>query len=379
MRMYYISRIAGAASVAGLAAASIFAIERARADFAFRSNSPDAVRLAPGNTEYLMFRALQIEYDGGDPRPLWERAAELNPLNSAPRIALGLNAEVRGDFASAEKWLLEAARADHQFEPRWTLANFYFRRENSGQFWKWMRAALEVSYGDRRPAFELCWRMSGQPEQILARAIPERPEVLAAYLGWLLETGRPRAIAPVAMKIASIPGDRPLLLAADDALLAAGDGANALSLWRAMGFAAPAGVFRGNFEPGAIGHGFDWRLNALSGVTHTDIDAPRAMHRIDFDGREPESCELLGQMLLLEKGRRYRLRWNASITGIASPGGFEWRVGEARAAASGGAGELEFIAPAEIADLKLLYQRPPGHARADGRLELWEVHLEPRI
>ncbi len=227
--MYDISRMAGAAALAGLAAASISAIERARADSAFRSRSPEAVRLAPDNTEYLMFRALQIEYDGGDPGPLWKRAAELNPLNSAPRIALGLDAEVRGDF-----------------------------------------------------------------------------------------------------------------------------------------------------EPGANGHGFDWRLSTPSGVTHTDIDQPRLMHRIDFDGREPESCELLRQTLLLEKGRRYRLRWNASSSGIPPPGGIEWRIAGVRAPASG-PGELEFTAPAEIADLKLIYQRPPGQPRPEGRLELWGVRLEPRI
>ena len=53
------------------------------------------------------------------------------------------------------------------------------------EFWKWLRAALDVSYGDRRPAFDLAWRASG-PE--IASAIPDRREVVAAYLGYLLDT-----------------------------------------------------------------------------------------------------------------------------------------------------------------------------------------------
>ena len=97
--MYYVSRAAGILAIAVLLVAAWFSIHQARADFEFRLRAPDdvarALALEPGNTEYLMFRALQVEYDGGDARPLLARAAELNPLSSAPRIRLGLDAEQR--------------------------------------------------------------------------------------------------------------------------------------------------------------------------------------------------------------------------------------------------------------------------------------------
>ena len=375
MRTYYISRVAGIMSVIALIAAGVFSVERARADFAFRSHSPAAIQMQPTNTEYLMFRALEVEYEGGDPRPLLQRAAELNLLNSAPRIRLGLDAEVRGDYAEAEKWLLDAARIDRQFEPRWTLANFYFRRENAAEFWKWMRQALEVSYGDRRPAFELCWQMSADANEIFSRAMPERNEVLAAYLGWILETHRTQAIARVAIKLAANQGYRALVLGADDAELDAGDRAGAMALWSAVGLAAPDGVYRGNFERGAIGHGFDWRINQISGLVHSDIDQPRSMHRISFDGRQPESCDLLSQKLSLEKGRRYRMRWNAAVNEIQMPTGIEWRIGDTRASVANGAGEMEFVAPSDVADLRLTYQRPSGEVRAEGSIELWSVAI----
>ncbi len=188
--MYYALRIIAAL---GLAVASFFSVRRARADAEFRRGTPEgvtrAVDLAPSNGEYLLFRALQLDYDGADAAPLLERAAAVNPMNSTPRIRLGLGAEIRGDNSSAERWLLDAARVDHQFEPRWTLANFYFRRENFPEFWTWLRSALEISYGDRRPAFDLAWRASAQAKEI-ARAIPDRREVVAASLGYLLDTHR---------------------------------------------------------------------------------------------------------------------------------------------------------------------------------------------
>jgi hypothetical protein len=376
MQVYY-ARIGGVAAIVALFGAALFSLERARADFALRAQSPNAAAIEPGNTEYLIFRALQVEYDGGDPRPLLQRAAELNPYNSAPRIRLGLDAEIRGDQASAEKWLLDAVRIDRQFEPRWTLANFYFRRGNTNEFWRWMREALAVSYGDRRPAFELCWQMSDDAEEI-SRAMPERSEVLAAYLGWLVETHRTQAVAPVAMKLAADASYRPMVLGGDDALLDAGDAANALALWRAMGFGAPSGIYRGNFEHGAIGHGFDWHYNEVAGVTHLDIDAARAMHRISFNGRQPESCELMSQRLALRKGEKYRLSWNASIREIALPTGIEWRIGDVRVDVANGAGKIEFTAPSDVSELRLAYQRPAGEVRAEGAAELWDVAVVHR-
>jgi len=382
--MYYVSRAGGVLAAAALLVAAWFSIHLARADFEFRLRAPDgvarALALEPGNTEYLAFRALQVEYDGGDARPLLARAAELNPLSSAPRIRLGLDAEQRGDFSTAEKWLLEAARIDRQFEPRWTLANFYFRRENRGEFWKWMRAALEISYGDRRPAFDLCWQVSSDADEILSRVIPSRREVLAAYLGWLLETHRPQAAAPVALKLAAAgnAADRPLLLASDDALLEADDVASSLALWKLLGLAAPDGVYRGNFEAPAVGAGFDWRWQEIPGVVHREIDQPRTMHRISLSGRQPESCELLRQMVAVKTGARYRLSWDAGTARMESPTGIEWRIADQRAAVGNGHAEVDFTAPSDLVILKLVYQRPSGQVRAEGDVELWGIAVNPR-
>jgi hypothetical protein len=165
-------RMAGVLSLLGLGTAAWYSVLLARADRDFRKGTPEAVEraieLTPANTTYLSLRSLEIEYDGGDARPLFQRMAVLNPYSSAPRIRLGLDAEVRGDVETAQRWLLDAARVDRQFEPAWTLANFYYRQEMPEGFWKWMQAALEVSYGDRRPAFDLSSRVALNPQEVLA-------------------------------------------------------------------------------------------------------------------------------------------------------------------------------------------------------------------
>jgi len=371
--MYYVFRMIVAAA---LAAASFLSVRRAWADWEFRRGTPEnvarAIDIAPSNADYLLLHALQMDYDGADPTPVLERAAALDPMSSTPRIRLGLGAEIRGDDPSAEKWLLDAARIDHQFEPRWTLANFYFRRENFPAFWTWLRAALEVSYGDRRPAFDLAWRASSQPAEI-DRAIPDRREVIAGYLVYLLDTRRTDAAGPVSLKLASFhqADDQPLLLRACDEFIRVNLAREALDVWRAR-FGDPAGIFAGSFEAPRVGHGFDWRTPELQGVVQVDLENP-SRRRIAFDGRQPESSELLRQTVLLEPGRRYTLHWESRVNGLKSPTGIEWRIGGTRAGID--SKELSFIAPGRLADLTLNYDRPLGEARGEGSVELWSITL----
>ena len=385
--MYYASRIFGCLALLGLAFAAFFSFRLAQASAEFSQGSPESVARAleilPRNTDYLSLRALQLEYDGGNAAPLLERAAALSPLSSAPRIRLGLAAETRGDFPAAERWLLDAARVDHQFEPRWTLANFYFRQARASEFWEWMRAALEVSYGDRTLAFDLCWRLSQDAQEIFERAIPDQPDVLGAYLAYLLGQHR-NAAGPVAVRLAAMrdPAYISLLEAACDSLIDAGnDGGNAgdaREVWRLLGHPAPRGITNGDFARLPVNHGFDWRLLESAGVTHVHLDP--SGHRILLSGKQPESCDLLRQIAAVETGKQYEFHWEARTQGVAPPSGMEWSVGGRRAAVVAAEdwqkGVLSFTASADLVPVTLVYRRPTGQPRAEGFIEIRTVSLQ---
>jgi len=374
----------GAVALAALGVAVWFSIVLARADSYFRESTPAsvqrAVEIAPRNTEYLALRALQLDYDGADSTALTEKIAVLNPYSSAPRIKLGLAAEVRGDSQAAEKWLLAAAQVDHQFEPAWTLANFYFRAGKTDGFWTWIHSALAVSYGDRTPAFDLCWRVSSDAAEILKRALPDRHEVTAAYLIYLAQTKQVAAIPPVAERLAAYraESDLPLLYGATDLLLAARDPA-ALDLWKLTGQPAPSGIFNGEFSFPPLNHGFDWRAIESAGVTHVHLTAPSG-HRIALSGQQAESCSLLQQTLHLIPGRRYVLHWESRTAGIKSPSGLEWSIAGQHAALPPSndwtPAELVLTPRDAFTELQLFYQRPTGEPRAEGNIELRRVRIE---
>lgn len=374
-----------------MGAAGWFSIRLAWADAEFRKGTPESVaraaELAPLNTTYLTLEALQVEYAGGDARPLLERIARITPDASAPRIKLGLEEEIRGDAEGAEKWLLEAAGVDHQYEPRWTLANFYFRQQRMDDFWKWIRAALEVSYGDRSAAFDLCRQASPDTRAILQRAIPERHEVLAAFVWYLLGHDSANAAeAAIQLSKSHAASDDAALDTEMDRLLAAGRRDAALEIWRNLGYAAPPEsgnlVVHPDFEAPRVGHGFDWRLMENPGVKFTPLDTPAASLetpsalRISFDGMEPESCDLIEQFVGVTKRKRYVLRWEArgNATGVA------WNVEPESATVHGGEdwtrGELRFAAAKDGQAIELRYARPLGEARTEGTIELRSISIE---
>jgi len=346
--MYY------ALSVLSLLAA-LWSVHLARADAAFRQATPEgvtrAVELLPHNTSYLALAALQAEYDGRDATPLLGRIAQLNPTISAPRIRLGLAAEQRADLPAAERWLREAYAVDRQYETRWTLANFYLRQNRADEFWTWIQSALDVSYGDRTPAFDLCWRMSSDPNEILTRAIPD--SVAADYLAYLI----PRHLDAVVAASKRV-NNQALLLNATDALLTNARYTDAVEVWRQAGRPTPDGITAPNFEAPQTGQGFDWRLNKSMGVRHPFPG------RIALSGEQPESVQLLSQFVGgLHPGTRYQLTWKSSE---AVPG-VHWRIN--------GEPTTEFRATAEVAVLSLWYQRPLGEVRAEATFDLSNVTL----
>jgi hypothetical protein len=387
--MYYAKRSVGLFAITALAAASALAVRQALADWWARMGTPEgiarAMKLDPRNASYLAIAASITEAQDGDAGVLWEQAAVQAPLASAPKIRLGLEAEVRGHEAAAEKWLLEAARVDRQFEPAWTLANFYFRAGRTAEFWKWARAALAVSYGDRRPLFELCRRASSDPLEILRRAIPDRAEVAEAYLHYLLDRGATSGVPAAAHKLAielaagTDPRFRPVLLRACDALVEANRFAGAAAVWEALGEPRPFGVTHPDFEAPRTGQGFDWRWTRPAGVAYMALDDPPGL-RLVLNGRQPEAAVLLRQAVGgFQPGTRYRLSWLARTNQIREPTGLSWQIaGQAGAVtASPGwrEGELTFRPSADLSWLEFVHQRPSGETRAEGTVELRRLHI----
>ncbi|MCC6859784.1 MAG: hypothetical protein IT158_14545 [Bryobacterales bacterium] len=375
----------------------------ARADWLASSGDSEdlrrAIALMPANSRYHL-RLAELESGvEGNRRALahLQRAVRVNPRETTARLLLAFRSELAGDDPQAEQSLLLAARYDREFNPRWFLANYYFRRQQWDPFWTWLRASAEIASSDFTPLFQLAWEASSDPALILRRAIPPRPEVEREYLAFLLSRRLLDPAAAVARRRLAAPDplDTPLLAAYCDALLAAAASSpdalpGALEVWNTLAARGllPYSPLRpernlsltnGTFLHPPQSRGFDWRLHNPPGVSVALSRTPPALV-IDFSGRQPENCRLLSQFLPVVAGRSYRLAFEYRTPGLAPGNGLSLDLSGIYslplAADDWQPESFSFQAPTGLATLALAYRRPLGRARIEGSIELRDFRLE---
>jgi len=382
--------VRGAAWLA-LALSSYWALRLAWADQLSRgaplAGRERAFQLAPAAI-FAVRLAGRREELGGDSLPDWRRASALDPENPEWLMRLALRAELAGDYALAEKSLLAAAARSRLYQPKYLLAQYYFRRQDAGLFWPWARAALETAYGDAAPVFELCWRMRPNAAWLSANIIPPRRAIARQYLAYLINREQWAAAAAAARRMlpAAQDADRAGLLAYCEARLSRADAREAAEIWNALcrrsllpDEALDPGsgrlVTNGDFRHAPSGRGFDWHLVAQSGVSAA---AAGGRLRVAFTGRQAERCALAWQYVLTVPGTRYRLGCEARAAGDEPAAGIVWEVPEAarQAEPARPAGLLEFVAAQGLTRIVLTYQRPPGETRLEGTVAVANVRLE---
>jgi tetratricopeptide (TPR) repeat protein len=409
------SRIPGAvhallafAAIVALAFAARSSVRLARADHQFRNGTPEgaarALALAPDNAAY----ALRLGRLTGNVAAL-ERAVALEPRLAEAWIELGLHWERDGQLSKAERALEHAVLVDATYAPLWTQANFYARQNQPSEFLVAARRALATGDPDHynpAPLFQLAWNTAAEPAAILKSAIPRVARIENLYLEFLLANGHLEAAGPAAERLlhgGEVDDAVPLMIYCDR-LLEAGDRARAVSIWNALGrMARPSrppleplsgfSLTNGDFSAESTGHGFDWRMPVVPGVSYSR--KPRASTgllsgmRITFDGHQPEQCQTLEQILPLLAGGRYRLRCRYRAALLPAGSGPQWQITDAATGAEipsdalplSGNVETEtvarFRAPAHcgLARLALVYRRALGTMRIAGTVALESVSL----
>jgi len=343
-----VSRVMGIGSLALLIWALYWTVRVARADWLFvkgdAASIRQATRLAPENAEYAGALA-QLESDRAV--DILHGAAARNPLDGGLRVELGVAQERHGEFAGAERSLVEATRLDRGFGPRAALADFYFHRHDTERFWPAVKEALAVSHGADWEQFRQCWSLRDDAQTILDRAIPDRPHVLRFYLDFLLHEGRLDAATPVA-RLVLARADResaPSLLNYCDRMLEKWRGNEAKVVWD--GLVARKLVLES-------GRGFDWRVASGAGFR---VERSAGGWTIEFSGRQAESVEILSRYVTLDPHRRYALNC-PSESGLKC----ELLLPDGR---DGGT----------LGRLVLAYRREPGTTRLEGTVQVSEIGL----
>ena len=353
------------------------------------SSRVEAVRLCSSATLYERLAEKREEL-GGDPLPDLEQAVALEPENAAWRLRLGLRAEWSGDLGLAERSYREAARLSRQYQPRYLLAQYYFRRQNADLFGEWSRAAFATAYGDVAPLLDLCWRMQPNAQWLVEQSPAGRPEIASQFLLFLARRHQTGAGLSLALRLTATAKseDLPALLEYCNQCLYEGDGASAAGVWNALCLrrllpgrpldaARGVSLTNGSFEHPPTGTGFDWRLEKAPWLRFAQFNGGL---RLTFSGNQPESCLLASEYVPVLPGSCYRLRLAPQPPGMPSPEGLEWMVYDpsGKALATGRTTDrwLTFTPATAVVRLGLIYQRPLGSTRLEGSVSIAGAQLE---
>jgi hypothetical protein len=303
-----------------------------------------------------------------------------------------LQYEAEGNFKLAEQALLDAYAVDHTYLPRWSLANYYFRRDNMSAFWAWARSAAEMPSDDIGPLFELCWRVSPDPEKITYAILNEKPEMIRQYLSFLLAKDQFSTVAIVAPRLVRSGDpdtDRPLLFAVVNRLAAVNDATEANALWHLLieqhwVVADTTVPNNANFAREPLPVSFDWNLPEYSGL-HSWPGASGL--ETEFTGSQPEDCTVAEQAVALTPGN-YTMNYAYRTSDIPPGTGIQWQIIDAKSNTvladspdlSSDALKhvaLAFAVPPEVPliRLRLAYRRALGTPRISGILVVLSTQI----
>ncbi len=269
-----------------------------------------------------------------------QEAVDLAPNASSPRIALALELERTGRIDEAEDALLSAAALEAGFRPRWNLANYYARRGEWAEVWRWTRESILADPAQLAAAASLCWRAEADPATILNLAIPDEPEANRRYFAYLYDVAQLDAMRQAWPRFSAAVSEADTEVATQyiDRLLAAGFVDEAVSAWNQLCDQAllPYAALRGpdqqfltnpSFLNNPSGRAFDWRTPDHPGVLWTRPAVQGDGGMIDFrlSGVQQSGITLLTQVIPVVPGT-YALRFDFVTQGMPIRTGLGWVV-----------------------------------------------------
>ncbi len=324
---------------------------------------------------------------------LLNTAVQLDPYNAQADVELALGYEDDEDYPKAEKLLQQAYQVDNTYLPRWSLANYYLRRDNMAAFWSWVSKAAEMPAPDIRPLLELCWRVSPNPDQIAHAILNDNPEVLRQYVSFLIDKDQVPALAanaPRLVESGDSEKDLPLMLQGLNRLVTAGDARGAGLLWQGLRdkkwvVADASEPNNGRFSRVPLALPFDWTLPEYPGM-HSWPGSSGLI--TEFTGTEPEECTIAEQTLLLAPGQ-YRLDFSYHSTDIPPGTGIRWRIVDPKRGTDLAASQelssetvtkssflFSVTNESPMVRLRLGYSRPLGTTRVAGSLYISSTQIQ---
>jgi len=312
-----------------------------------------AIQLEPSNAEYraLLARNLALSVANVDAAITNFRiATTLNPYQSSYWLDLAGSYQLAGRTESQAEAVQRAAAADPMTpHVAWEAANFFLLQGDVEKALPYFRTVLANDPDSVDSTLQLCWRASGDANQIFSLALPQRPELYLSFLH-LLVVKQEIAAAKVAWeRLTSLqqPFDARAALSYFRLLIANHEVAAASAAWQQLAqinreirpyLPSPANlIVNGGFEETLLNGGFDWwyepKPDARLAIDTDQFYAGTRSLSVTFGGRSTPDVGI-AQFVPVKPDTDYDFSAQSKTQDIDSASGPRFQLGDAYTLAS---------------------------------------------
>src|SRR5256886_5477845 len=272
-----------------------------------QANLQEAIRLEPSNAEYRELLGRYVAFsgqnlDGGIPN--YQAAVDLNPYAARYWLDLASAYQVANRTSEQRESLERAVEADPTTpHVAWEAANFFLVQGDREKALHHFRVVLANDPEKGDAALRLCWRATGDENQILNQALPGRPDLYFSFLRLLIHNQETAAAKNVWDRLVALNQVFSLQLAFPyfRFLLTQHEVEAAQDAWRQIATLNASLVpylpsrenliVNGGFEENVLNGGFDWSYlsnpHVALAVDTSEFHSGTRSLSITFDGQNP--------------------------------------------------------------------------------------------
>jgi tetratricopeptide (TPR) repeat protein len=274
---------------------------------------PKAIRLEPTNAEYRDLLGRQLALSGAslnEAISAYRTAVHLNPYEARYWLDLAAAYQFAGRIGEQAESTQRAVEADPTTpHVAWEAANFFLVQGDREKALRYFRVVLANDPEAVDSALELCWRASGNADEILDQALPLRPDLYLSFLRLLVTKQEVAAAEIVWNRLIGLqtPFSAKLALPYFRLLITKQEVAAAKTGWQQLSkvdaslqpYLASSEnlIVNGGFEENLLNGGFDWWYQSYSHAALA-IDT-NEFHRgtrslsVTFDGQSVPGVQLV--------------------------------------------------------------------------------------
>src|SRR6202161_3275871 len=233
-----------------------------------------AIRLEPANAEYREFLGRNFALSAANLDEAianYQTAVHLNPYDARSWLDLAGAYQVAGRTSEQEESVERAVEADPNTpHVAWEAANFFLIEGDRDKALRYFGVVMANDPQLVDTALQLCWRATGDANQIVTQVLPRRPELYLSFLHLLIAKQEVGAAENVWEHLIALNQEFPttlafpyfrLLLAKQEVAAAQTAWQQAASVNRSLQAYLPSRqnlVVNGGFEENILNGGFDW-------------------------------------------------------------------------------------------------------------------------